>query len=51
MYALYCTYDMLNMFWALLCQSSGALDYMCVFAAYGVPCTTVQVVQENKNLR
>jgi len=23
---LYCTYDMLNMFWALLCPSSGAPD-------------------------
>ena len=32
-------YDMLNMFRALLCPSSGALDYMCVFAAYGVPCS------------
>ena len=39
LYALYCTYDMLNMFRALLCSSSGALDYMCVFTAYGVPCT------------
>ena len=29
-------YDMLNMFRVLLCPSSGALDYMCVFAAYGV---------------
>ena len=27
---LYCTYDMLNMFRALLCPSSRALDYMCV---------------------
>ena len=35
---LYCTNDMLNMFWALLCPSSGALDYMCVIAAYGVQC-------------
>ena len=35
---LYCTYDMLNMFRALLCPSSGALDYMCVIAAYGVQC-------------
>ena len=26
------------MFRALLCPSSGALNYMCVFAAYGVPC-------------
>ena len=34
----YCTYDMLNMFRALLCPSSGALDYMCVIAAYGVQC-------------
>jgi hypothetical protein len=31
-------YDMLNMFRALLCPSSGALDYMCVIAAYGVQC-------------
>ena len=35
---LYCTYDMPNMFRALLCPSSGALDYMCVIAAYGVQC-------------
>ena len=35
---LYRTYDMLNMFRALLCPSPGALDYMFVFAAYGVPC-------------
>ena len=34
----YCTYDMLNMFRALICTSSGALDYMCVIAAYGVQC-------------
>ena len=26
----YCTYNMLNMFRALLCPSSGARDYMCV---------------------
>jgi len=26
------------MFRALLCPSSGALDYMCVIAAYGVQC-------------
>ena len=35
---LYCTYDMLNMFRALLCPSSGVLDYTCVIAAYGVQC-------------
>ena len=35
---LYCTYDILNMFRALLCPSPGAVDYMCVFATYGVPC-------------
>jgi hypothetical protein len=35
---LYCTHDTLNMFRVLLCPSSGALDYMCVFAAYGVQC-------------
>ena len=34
----YCTYDMLNMFRGLLCPSPGALDYMCVIAAYGVQC-------------
>ena len=33
---IYCAYDMLNMFRALLCPSSGVLDYMCVIAAYGV---------------
>ena len=32
-------YDMLNMFRAILCPSSGALDYMRVFAAYGVLCS------------
>ena len=31
----YCTYNMLNMFRALLCPSSGARDYMCVITAYG----------------
>ena len=35
---LYCTYNVLNMFRALLCPSSGALDYTCVIAAYGVQC-------------
>ena len=35
---LYCTFDMLNMFRALLCPSSRAVDYMCVIAAYGVQC-------------
>ena len=29
---LYCTYDTLNMFQALLCPSSGALDYMYAIA-------------------
>ena len=33
-----CTYDMLDMFRALLCPSSGALDCMCVIAACGVQC-------------
>jgi len=32
----YCTYKMLNIFRALLWQSSGARDYMCVIPAYGV---------------
>ena len=35
---LYCTYDTLNMFRALLCPSSGAQDYMYAIAAYGVQC-------------
>ena len=35
---LYYTYDTFNMFRALLCQSSGAPDYMCVATAYGVQC-------------
>ena len=35
---LYCIYDTLNMFRALLCPSSGALDYMHAIAAYGVQC-------------
>ena len=34
----YCTYNMLNMFRALLCPSSRARDYMCIIAAYGVQC-------------
>ena len=34
----YCTYNMLNMFRALLCPSSGARDYMCVITAHGVQC-------------
>jgi len=34
--SLYCTYNMLNMFRALLFPSSGARDYMCVITAYGV---------------
>ena len=34
----YCTYNMLNMFRALLCPSSGAREYMCVITAYGVQC-------------
>ena len=34
----YCIYNMLNMFRALLCPSSGARDYMCVITAYGVQC-------------
>ena len=34
----YCTYNMLNMFRALLSTSSGARDYMCVITAYGVRC-------------
>jgi hypothetical protein len=35
----YCTYNMLNTFQALLCPSSGAWDYMCVIAACGVQCS------------
>jgi len=35
---LYCTYDILNMFRALLCPSSGARRYMCIITAYGVQC-------------
>ena len=34
----YCTYNMLNMFRALLCPSSRARDYMCVSTANGVRC-------------
>jgi len=37
----YYTYNMLNMFRALLCPSSGARDYMRVIAAYGVQCLVV----------
>jgi len=32
----YCTYNLLNMFRAPICSSSGAPDYTCVIAAYGV---------------
>ena len=35
---LYYIYDTLNMFRALLCPSSGALDCMYAIAAYGVQC-------------
>ena len=35
---LYCTCNMLNMFRALLCPSSGARDYMCVITTCGVQC-------------
>ena len=35
---LYCIYDTLNMFRALLCPSSGALDNMYAIAVYGVQC-------------
>ena len=38
---LYGIYDTLNMFRALLCPSSGALDYMYIIAAYGVLCLAV----------
>ena len=30
--------NMLNMFRAILCPSSGARDYTCVITAYGVQC-------------
>jgi hypothetical protein len=33
---IYCTYNLLNMFWALVCPSPGAQDYTCVITAYGV---------------
>jgi len=32
---LYCNYNLLNMFRALIWPSSGARDYTCVIAAYG----------------
>ena len=32
----YCNYNLLNMFRALICPSSGARDYTCVVSAYGV---------------
>ena len=35
---LYYIYDTLNMFRAVLCLSSGALDYMYAIATYGVQC-------------
>ena len=34
----YCTYNMLSVFRAHLCPSSGARDYMCVITVYGVQC-------------
>jgi len=33
---IYCTSNLLNMFPALICLSSGARDYTCVITAYGV---------------
>jgi len=33
---LYCNYNLLNMFRAFICPSSGARDYTCVITAYGV---------------
>ena len=33
---LYCPYNLLNMFWALVRQSSEARDYTFLFAPYGV---------------
>ena len=32
----YCTYNLLNMFRAIICPSSEARVYTCVIAAYGV---------------
>jgi len=39
----YRTYNMLNMFRALLCPSSGARDYMCVITAYAVQCLVARL--------
>ena len=36
---------MLKMFWALLYLSSGARDYMCVIAAYGVRCVVCWLLE------
>jgi len=33
---IYCTYNVLNMFRALICSSSRAGDYTCIIAAYDV---------------
>jgi len=33
---LYCTYNMLSMFRALLCPSSGARDYVCYYRLWCV---------------
>jgi len=38
---LYCLYDTLNIFRALLCPSSGSLDYVYAIATYGVQCLAV----------
>ena len=35
---IYCTYNMLNVFRALLSRSSGARDYMCIITTYDVQC-------------
>ena len=35
---IYCTYNLLNMFRALIFPLSGARDYTCVITAYGVWC-------------
>jgi len=33
---IYCTYNLLNMFRALICPASGARDYTCVITTYCV---------------
>jgi len=40
-----CTCNLLNIFRAIICPSSGARDYICVIASYGVQCSKDENIQ------